>query len=747
MLMSAKEKTYVIDPEQEKLDLRNAYRRLLRSARRVTDKKERKKIREAFVFAVEAHKNDRRKSGELYVFHPISVARIVAEEIGLGANSIICALLHDTVEDTPVTLDDIESRFGSTVRKIIDGLTKIDEISDVGTSKQAENFKKMLLTLSDDVRVILIKLADRLHNMRTLDSMRHDKQLKIASETLYLYAPLAHRLGLYLIKSELEDLSLKYKEPEIYKEITLKLAKSADIRSRFIRRFYAPIKKKLIEEKFSFEILGRTKSVFSIWSKMQKKKVDFEEVYDLFAIRILLDTTEENEKAECWKVYSIVTDFYHPNPDRLRDWISTPKLNGYESLHTTVMSPTGQWVEVQIRTRRMHEVAEKGFAAHWKYKDLKAKDSNLDTWLTRIREMLSEDDEDALDFISDFKLDLFAEEIYVFTPNGDLKSLPVNATALDFAYEIHTQVGNQCSGIKINQKLEPLSHKLKSGDQVEVITSSKQKPRQEWLNYAITSKARHGIKKALNEETRKLASNGKEILERRYRNMRVNFNSENITSLQKHYDLKSTTELYSLIAQGKINIKKLKNFTVKSGVLTFLKEKTEPQTETTLQKFISKPGHKHDTIIIGDKDHKFDYKLAPCCNPIPGDPVFGFITINDGIKIHRTSCPNAIQLMSNYAYRVINASWATKEHKEFMAKLHFTGVDDIGLVNKITTNISNESNINIKSLSFDTNDGIFNGEVSILIKDTKHLADLIESLKEIEGVFSVERIKTEDFYT
>ncbi|RLA58998.1 MAG: RelA/SpoT family protein [Epsilonproteobacteria bacterium] len=745
--MSVKEQPYIIDFEKEKLNIKNAYRRLLRAARRITNKNDRKKIRKAFVFAVEAHKNDRRKSGEPYIFHPISVAQIVADEIGLGVTSIICALLHDTVEDTPVSLDDIENEFGSTVRKIIDGLTKIDEITDIGTSKQAENFKKMLLTLSDDVRVILIKLADRLHNMRTLDAMRHDKQLKIASETLYLYAPLAHRLGLYLIKSELEDLSLKYKEAEVYHEITQKLAKSSDIRKRFIRRFYAPIKKKLIEEGFKFEILGRTKSVFSILNKMKKKKVNYEEVYDLFAIRIILDTPEENEKAECWKVYSIVTDFYHPNPDRLRDWISTPKLNGYESLHTTVMSPTGQWVEVQIRTQRMHEVAEKGFAAHWKYKDHKAKESNLDTWISRIREMLSDDDEDALDFISDFKLDLFADEIYVFTPNGDLKSLPVNATALDFAYEIHTQVGNRCSGVKINQKLEPLSHKLRSGDQVEVITSNKQKPRQEWLSYAITSKARQGIRRALKEDLKILASNGKEILERRFRNMKVTFNSENITTLQKHYDLKSTTELYSLIAQGKINIKKLKNYTVKIGVLTFTTKSKEPQKETTLQKFISKPGHKHDTLIIGEKDHNFDYKFAPCCNPIPGDPIFGFITINDGIKVHRTSCPNAIQLMSNYAYRVINASWATKEHKEFMAKLHFSGVDDIGLVNKITTSISNESNINIKSLSFDTNDGIFNGEISILIKDTIHLADLIESLKIIEGVFSVERIKTEDFYT
>ena len=744
--MSTENPKYSVNLDQEKLDIKNAYRRLLRAARRVVEKEDRKKIRKAFTFAVEAHKNDRRKSGEPYIFHPISVAQIVAEEIGLGATSIICALLHDTVEDTEVTLEDIEREFGSTVRKIIDGLTKIDEITDVSSSKQAENFKKMLLTLSDDVRVILIKLADRLHNMRTLDAMRHDKQLKIASETMYLYAPLAHRLGLYLIKSELEDLSLKYKEADIYKEITLKLEKSAEIRKRFIRRFYAPIKKKLIEEGFDFEIAGRTKSVFSIMQKMRKKKVDFEEVYDLIAIRIVLNTSNESEKAECWRVYSIVTDFYHPNPDRLRDWVSTPKINGYESLHTTVMSPTGQWVEVQIRSQRMHEVAEKGFAAHWKYKDNKAKESNLDTWISRIREMLNEGDEDTLEFISDFKLNLFADEIYVFTPNGDLKSLPSEATALDFAYEIHTQVGNRCSGVKVNHKLEPLSHQLRSGDQVEVITSNKQRPRQEWLNYALTSKAKYGIKKALKEELRVLASEGKAILERRFKNLRVTFNSENITTLQFHYNLKDTTELYSLIAQGKINIKKLKDFTVKNGEISFTKAEKESPKETIAKKFTSKTSNKHDTLIVGEKEHDFDYKFAPCCHPIPGDPIFGFITINDGIKVHRTNCPNAIQLMSNYAYRVINASWATKERKEFKAKLHFTGVDDIGLVNKITTTISNESNINIKSLGFDTNDGIFDGEVSILIKDTKQLADLIESLKEIEGVFSVERIKTDGFY-
>ena len=737
----------IIDETLEKRQIKNAYRGLLRSAKKVTQKEEIKKIRKAFEFSVEAHKNDRRKSGELYIFHPISVARIVSDEMGLGATAIICALLHDTVEDTSVTLQDIEREFGKTVRKIIDGLTKIAEFAENTSSLQAENYRKMLLTLSDDVRVILIKLADRLHNMRTLDSMRYDKQLKIASETLFLYAPLAHRLGLYLIKSELEDLSLKYKEPEVYNEIQLKLEKTADVRQRFIRRFYAPIKKKLQSEGFDFEISGRTKSVFSIWSKMQTKKVTFEQVYDLFAIRIMLNTELANEKAQCWKVYSIVTDFYHPNPDRLRDWISTPKANGYESLHTTVMSPTGKWVEVQIRTVRMHEIAEKGFAAHWKYKDGKVKDTNLDVWLTRIREMLSEDDEDVLEFISDFKLNLFADEIYIFTPNGDLKNLPVHATALDFAYEIHTQVGNHASGVKVNEKLVPLSSKLRSGDQVEVITNKKQKPRPEWLNYVITGKARTGIRKELKAKEKEQADQGKEILERRFNNLKVNFTSENITNLQKYYDLDSTIELYSLIAQGKKDLKKLKSFSVKAGTITFDKPIfTEPTKPSTLQKFIGRPDLKKETIIIGQTNDQFDYKLAKCCTPIPGDSIFGFITINEGIKIHRTNCPNATQLMSNYAYRMINARWESKEHKEFTVRLHFTGVDDIGLVNKITTTISNESSINIKALNFDTNEGIFNGETTIEINDTEQLANLIESLKKIEGVFTVERIKTEDFY-
>ncbi len=736
-----------IDLELEKRQIQNAYRSLLRAAKKVTEKEELKKIRKAFEFSLEAHKNDRRKSGELYIFHPISVARIVADEMGLGSTAIICALLHDTVEDTNVTLKDIEREFGKTVRKVIDGLTKIDEFSENTSSLQAENFKKMLLTLSDDVRVILIKLADRLHNMRTLDSMRYDKQLKIASETLFLYAPLAHRLGLYLIKSELEDLSLKYKEPEVYNEIQLKLQKTADVRQRFIRRFYTPIKKKLQEEGFDFDIAGRTKSVFSIWNKMQKKQVTFEQVYDLFAIRIILNTDLENEKAQCWKVYSIVTDFYHPNPDRLRDWISTPKANGYESLHTTVMSPTGKWVEVQIRTQRMHEIAEKGFAAHWKYKDGKVKDNNLDVWLERIREMLNQDDEDVMEFISDFRLNLFADEIYIFTPNGDIINLPANATALDFAYEIHTQVGNHASGVKVNEKLVPLSSVLKSGDQVEVITNKKQRPRPEWFNYVITGKARSGIRKELKAAEKELAAQGKEILERRFNNLKVNFTSENIDQLQKYYGIDNTLEFYSLIAQGKKDLKKLRDFVVKAGNIQFDKAPLpESDKSGPLQKFISRPNLNKETIIIGQANDKFDYILAKCCTPIPGDPIFGFITINEGIKIHRTNCPNATQLMSNYAYRVINARWESREHKEFSVKLHFTGVDDIGLVNKITTAISKKSNINIKALKFDTNDGVFNGETTIEINDTEQLAGLISALKKIEGVFTVERIKTKDFY-
>ena len=730
-----------IDTEKEKKEILRSYRGLLRVTK-TKNANDREQIRRAFDLALNAHKDMRRKSGEPYIYHPLAVARIVAEEIGLGTTSVIGALLHDTVEDTYITLDDIEHIFGENVRKIIDGLTKIEGVFDHSTSIQAENFRKMLLTLSDDIRVILIKLADRLHNMRTLESMRRDKQLKIASETRYMYAPLAHRLGFYSIKSELEDLSLKYTEPEIYDDISSKLKKTQAVRTRFINRFSLPIKRALESSGFKFEIKGRTKSVYSIYSKIYQKHVPFEEIYDLFAIRIIIDTPLENEKADCWKAYSIVTDYYKPNPDRLRDWISTPKANGYESLHTTVMSPTGKWVEVQIRTRRMDEISEKGFAAHWKYKEGKQQESGLDVWLTRIREMLENTSSDTIDFIQDFKLNLFADEIFVFTPNGELKNLPQGATALDFAFEIHTQVGSTCLGAKVNNKLVPLSHQLRSGDQVEIITSQKQKPKADWLNFVVTGKAKSKIKSALKEERKKVAEMGREMLERKLKSMKVDFLSVNITELEKHYRTEGAIDLYYQIAKGKIDLKKLKGYTVENGLLQFKTRKNEPEiSSTTLEQVVKEGRAPTETLTIGEDMQQVDYTLTKCCNPIPGDDVFGFVTVNEGIKIHRVKCPNAVQLLSNYAYRAIKARWASQKANEFMADIRFTGIDDVGLVHSITTTISNELRVNMKAISFESNDGIFEGKITLYVYDTDHLNDLMKKLKQVSGVRTIERIE------
>ncbi|MCA1751910.1 MAG: bifunctional (p)ppGpp synthetase/guanosine-3',5'-bis(diphosphate) 3'-pyrophosphohydrolase [Cryomorphaceae bacterium] len=727
-----------IDLEKEKKEILASYRSLLRVAKYSKSPDDKKQIRKAFDLALDAHKDMRRKSGEPYIYHPIAVARITAEEIGLGTTAIIAALLHDTVEDTDITLDDIDHLFGPKVRQIIDGLTKISDIFDNTVSIQAENFKKMLLTLSDDVRVILIKLADRLHNMRTLESMRRDKQLKIASETQYMYAPLAHRLGLYSIKSELEDLALKYTEPDQYDEIVGKLKKGQGVRTRFINRFTLPITRVLDAEGFKYTIKSRPKSISSIWNKVYRKGIPFEEIYDLFAIRIILDTPPDKEKADCWKVYSMVTDFYQPNPDRLRDWISTPKGNGYESLHTTVMSPTGKWVEVQIRTERMDEIAEMGYAAHWKYKGQQDGESKLDTWLTRIREMLDNNNSGAIDFIDDFKLNLFSDEIFVFTPNGDLKTLPSGATALDFAFEIHTQVGQACIGAKVNQKLVPLSHVLKSGDQIEIITSKKQKAKEDWLNYVVTAKAKSKIKTALKEEEKKVASLGREMVQRKFKSMGADFSSSNVAVLEQFYKYKSATDLYQDISKGKISLKKLKGFKVESGVLSFeAKEHAEEKVSKKSEhsgKAISK-----DMLIIGDDEKDVPYKLAQCCNPIPGDDVFGFVTINEGIKIHRNNCPNAVQLRSNYAYRIIRAKWLSQKEKEFVAELIFKGIDDIGLVNSITQTISNDLNVNMKAISFESNDGVFDGRVAVYVYDTDHLKSLMAKLRKVEGVLTVTR--------
>lgn len=727
-----------IDLEQERKEILNAFRGLLRVTKDHRNKEETRLIRKAFDVAVEAHKDMRRKSGEPYIYHPIAVAKICAEEMALGPTAVICALLHDTVEDTYITLDDIEELFGETVRLVIDGLTKIPEVFDENVSIQAENFRKMILTISDDLRVVLIKLADRLHNMRTLDSMRKDKQLKIASETNFLYAPLAHRLGLYTIKSELEDMCLMYMNPEAYDEVERKLKSTKAVRQRFIRRFVNPIKNALEQEGYVFEIKARTKSVSSIYGKMVKKQIPFEEVFDLFAVRIILDTPEELEKPDAWRVYSIVTDFYQPNPDRLRDWISTPRANGYESLHTTVMSPQGKWVEVQIRSKRMDEIAEKGLAAHYNYKESKHGENKFDRWISEIRDLIENPSQDAMDFVNEFKLNLFNDEIYVFTPKGELRVLPTDATTLDFAFDIHTDIGLTCIGAKVNNKLVPLSHQLKSGHQVEIITSSKQKPNEEWLKFCVTARAKQKIKAALNEERNKIAEDGKEILDRKFKQHNVRLNSENISVLEKYYNLPTATDLYIRIAKGKVDLAKLRTLKNEGGMLKLEEPPKEKKIKsaTDINKRIDK---KKDAIIIGEDFNNIEYQFAKCCNPLPGESVFGFITVNDGIKIHRTNCPNAENLMSKMAYRCISARWKAKEIKEHIAKLKIIGIDGIGIVNKITEIVSFQQNVNMRSLSFESKDGMFEGRIQVYVLDRYHLDELIEKFELLEGIKRVER--------
>lgn len=738
----------VIDLEAEKKEILKRYGALLRSLGDKIDKQEKLQIRKAFSLALDAHKDMRRKSGEPYIYHPIAVAEIVASEIGLRATGVICALLHDTVEDTDVTLDDIRSMFGETEAKIIDGLTKIENVFDQSTSIQAENFRKVLLTLSDDVRVILIKLADRLHNMRTLDSMARDKQLKIASETLFLYAPLAHRLGLYNIKTEMEDLGLKYTQPDVYEEITTKLKNTDEVRRRFISRFIYPIRTSLMQTGIKFDIKGRPKSIYSIYNKIKVKGIPFEEIFDIFAIRIIIDSPTETEKADCWRVYSLITDIYQPNPDRLRDWISTPRANGYESLHTTVMSPTGKWVEVQIRSRRMDEIAEKGYAAHWKYKEKSDYESSIDDWLGRIREMMENSDYNALEFINDFKLNLFSEEIFVFTPKGELKTLPSGSSALDFAFDIHSEVGMACIGAKVNNKLVPLSHKLKSGDQIEILSSVKQKPKEDWLNFVVTAKARSKIKSALKEEKRAVAEIGKEILEKKLKALKINHDTTVVNNLIRHFKVNSPLDLYFGIGEEVIKLDNLAK--IARGEKSeswyrmlrnrFSRSSGNESSPATLENIVKEIRGKSDMLVIGEDMEKIDYKLAPCCTPIPGDEVFGFVTINEGIKIHKTNCPNAISLMSNYAYRIVKARWMNQHQLAFMAGIRVNGIDEVGIVNNITRIISNELNVNMRSISFDSMDGVFEGNIMVFVYDTHHLTDLMSKIKQVKGVTSVMRI-------
>lgn len=725
--------------ESERKLILKEYRNLLRPLKNNMTNSERKQIRLAFEMAVDAHKDMRRKSGEPYIIHPLKVAQIVVSEMSLGATAAICAILHDVVEDTELTLDDIKREFGIKVARIVDGLTKVSGVFDLTSSIQAENFKKLLLTLADDVRVILIKIADRLHNMRTLDSMPRKKQLKIASETLYLYSPLAHRLGFYAIKSELEDLGLKYTETEIYKDIARKLADTKRERTKYINDFIKPIKERLDKEEIKANIYGRPKSIYSIYNKMKTKHVAFEEVFDLFAIRIIIDSTLDKEKNICWQVYSIVTELFKPNVDRLRDWIATPKANGYESLHTTVMGNKGKWVEVQIRSQRMDEIAEKGFAAHWKYKESSA-DKSLDTWLREIRELLRNPDYNALEFLDDFKSNLFSKEIYVFTPKGDLKILPSDATALDFAFEIHTDVGYHCIGAKVNHKLVPLSHKLSNGDQVEVISSKKQKPNDAWLNFLVTSKARAKVKHALKEEKREIAKQGKEILDKKLKQFKYPHDDKAIQEIMQFYRQPTSLELYYNISIKKIDLKELKDFESKAGKLTApASPANKQQYEEKIQQLASTNA---ELLIFDESSDKIKYSLAKCCNPVLGDDVFGFITVEEGIKIHRTSCPNATELMSKYGYRIVRTRWTKQQQLAFLTGVKVTGLDDVGLVSKVTNVISGEMKLNMQSLTMDAKDGVFTGMIKVYVNSTEQMEELFERLRSFKEIISVTRIES-----
>lgn len=718
------------------------YKELLRISYQSLSEDDKKLIRLAFDTAVEAHSDQRRKSGEAYIFHPIAVAKIVASEIGLDATSIAAALLHDVVEDTSYTLPDIERLFGPVVAKIVNGLTKIAHLKkDMNISQQAENFRKMLLTLNDDVRVIIIKIADRYHNMLTMDFMPEYKQLKIASETLYIYAPLAHRIGLYNIKTALEDLSLKYTEPEVFNDISDKIEESKEEQQKYIDDFTGSIKNSLAKEKFKYTIKGRMKSIFSIRRKMLKQQVTFDEIYDKFAIRIVYASAPEDEKFLAWKIYSVVTDHFTPNPVRLRDWITSPKTTGYEALHITVMGPKGKWIEVQIRSERMHEIAEKGYAAHFKYKHGAQKEQGIDLWLNRLQEALENDNINAVDFVEEFKLNLYSKEIFVFTPKGELKSLPKGATPLDFAFSIHTQIGSKTRGAKVNGKLVPLNTTLHSGDQVDVITSESAKPTQNWLNYATTARARSKIKTALKEAKKAIAEEGKEILRRKLKSQKINLNEDTVNKLVTFFKLKTSLDLYYRVGSGIIDNVKLKDFAASynNAFISFFKNKIRrnPIPEDIDKEELSS---NLDTLVFGKDEEKLPYKLSPCCNAIAGDEVFGFISINDGIKVHKKNCPNAISLQSNYAYRIIASNWIDSSQEEFVAEITLNGLDNLGLVSNITKVISNQMNVNMRAINFNTDGGTFSGKIKVVVKNSDTLKKLVGNLKHINGIEKVSRL-------
>ena len=732
-------KNITLEEKDNQLILR-AYRKLLRHSKSIVSKEDSKNIKKAFRISLNAHNQMRRKSGEPYILHPISVAQICVQEIGLGTTSIIAALLHDVVEDTDITLDFIEKEFGQRVAKICDGLTKISGVLSPGSSIQSENFRKMLLTLVDDVRVILIKLADRLHNMRTLDSMTRSAQLKNSSETIYIYSPLAHRLGLYSIKSELDDLYLKYTNNRSYKLISKKLSETKSSRDKFIRSFIRPIRNKLSLLNLNFKIIGRPKSIYSISNKMKLQKKSFEEIYDLFAIRIIIKSEISNEKTECWQAYSCVTDCYHPNPDRLKDWVSTPKTNGYESLHTTVMSNSGKWVEVQIRSSRMDDIAEKGFAAHWKYKEKIKKNSQFDDWISSIRDLISQKNYSPQEFLDDFKGNLYNEEIFVFTPNGDLITLPINSTVLDFAFSIHSELGSKCTGAKIDDKLVPINCKLKSGDQVNVITSSIQKPSEDWLNKVVTSKAKSEIKNNINRQRKNLSSQGKDLIKRKFKQLKLEFDG-NISKVSSYFQYKSIIEFYYDIAKGSFNLKRIREYIdhlkkvkdkSKSSIIEIDLDKSKSNRNTQSQK--------NKLIEFDGKKENIEYSLSKCCKPIPGDDIYGFVTVNEGIKVHRTNCKNSPELLSKYAYRIIKANWYSESRIELITSLSIDGTDRLGVIDDITKIISSQLRVNMKSINVDLNEGIFDGKIDLFVSDTLQLSKLIKKLRMVPNVNNVERI-------
>jgi guanosine-3',5'-bis(diphosphate) 3'-pyrophosphohydrolase len=733
-----------IEIEKENAEIAKAYKKLLKVSYQTLTTDDKKLIRHAFEVSLDAHKDQRRKSGEAYIFHPLSVATIVASEIGLDATSIAAALLHDVVEDNlNYTINDIERLFGTTVARIVDGLTKISSLKkEMDVSTQAENFRKMLLTLNDDVRVIIIKIADRLHNMQTMDAMRRDKQEKIASETLYIYAPLAHRIGLYNIKTELEDLGLKYTEPEVYNDIFNKIKESKQEQDAYIKAFSKVIVDSLDAEGLHYEIKGRPKSIYSIRRKMQKQGVQFDEVYDKFAVRIIYKSDLANEKFLAWKIYSIVTDHFNPNPIRLRDWISSPKSTGYEALHITVMGPKGRWVEVQIRSQRMNEIAEKGYAAHYKYKQEHAEDA-LDNWIDKLQEALENNETNAVDFVEQFKLNLYSKEIYVFSPKGDLKSLPKGATPLDFAFSVHTEIGMKTRGAKVNGKLVPLSHELQSGDQVEILTSESAKPNVNWLDYATTSRARSKIKSSLKDEKKGLAEEGKEILRRKLKQLKINLDEKSINDMVVFFKLSTSLDLFYRVGIGTIDNTMLKDFAAsRSNVfMSYIKNKISRKQNITKEDLDKDEiTSKYDMLVFGNEEDKLEYKLSSCCDPIPGDPVFGFLTINDGIKVHKKNCPNALSLQSNYAYRILQAKWVDSSQQEFSAQISLSGIDNLGIVNNITQLISSNMHVNMKSISFESDSGVFTGKIKVVVKNNTMLKKLIDNLKKINGIEKVTRV-------